>query len=261
MRVLVIEDNPKMAAVLERGLAEHGFAVDVCSDGYDAEEMAAAEPYDTIILDLMLPQRDGRDICANLRRRGVKTPVLMLTALSATRDKVAGFDAGADDYLCKPFEFDELLARLRALMRRVGEAGASVLRHAGVEMNLARRRVTRDGQPIDLTHKEFALLEYLLRNPGAVLSRAAIGSHVWDMNFDPMSNVIDVYISTLRKKLDKPFDQPMIHTVVGAGYRFGLDRDDHDADDEATPHSPPAPPAATSADRAALRASAPPAPD
>lgn len=221
MRVLVIEDSPKMNAALQRGLEEHGFVVDACSNGHDGEELAAAEPYDAIVLDVMLPGQDGLVVCRNLRRRGVHTPVLLLTALSGTRDKVDGLDAGGDDYLVKPFEFEELAARLRALMRRSTDVDAAVLRHNGLELHLGRRTATRDGQTITLTQKQFALLEYFMRNPDRVLTRAAIGAHVWDMNLDPFSNVIDVYVSALRKKVDKPFGSPMIHTVVGAGYRFG----------------------------------------
>ncbi|HEX7009592.1 MAG TPA: response regulator transcription factor [Phycisphaeraceae bacterium] len=218
MRLLVIEDNPKMAVAIGKGLEEHGFSVDVSRQGYEAEELAAVESYDAIILDLMLPDRDGVQLCRNLRRRGVQTPVLMLTALSGTQDKINGLEAGADDYLTKPFDFDELVARIRALLRRARQWGDSVLRYADVEMDLARRQVTRAGRPVELTRKEFALLEYFLRNPERVLTRASIGEHVWDMNFDPFSNVIDVYVSMLRRKIDKPFERPLIHTVIGSGY-------------------------------------------
>lgn len=221
MRLLVIEDNPKMAKAISKGLEEHGFSVDVSRTGYEGEELAAVEAYDVIVLDLMLPDHDGLRLCQNLRRRGVQTPVLMLTALSGTQDKVTGFESGADDYLTKPFDFDELVARVRALLRRTTHASSSVLIYENVQMDLLKRTVTRDGQLIELTRKEFTLLEYLLRNPEKVLTRAAIGEHVWDMNFDPFSNVIDVYISMLRRKVDKPFDQPLIHTVIGSGYFFG----------------------------------------
>jgi DNA-binding response OmpR family regulator len=218
MRLLVIEDNPKMAVAIGKGLEEHGFSVDVSRQGYEAEELAAVESYDAIILDLMLPDRDGVQLCRNLRRRGVQTPVLMLTALSGTQDKINGLEAGADDYLTKPFDFDELVARVRALLRRARQWGDAVLRYADVEMDLARRRVARAGRLVELTRKEFALLEYFLRNPERVLTRASIGEHVWDMNFDPFSNVIDVYVSMLRRKIDKPFERPLIHTVIGSGY-------------------------------------------
>jgi heavy metal response regulator len=226
MRILLVEDNPKMAATIRQGLVENGYAVDVANRGHDGEDQASLEPYDVIVLDLMLPDQDGIQVCANLRRRGVKTPILMLTALSTTADKVKGLDAGADDYLTKPFEFDELLARLRVLLRRGQAQEASRLRFADVEMDLLARTVTRGGHKIRLTAKEFALLEYLLRNPRRVLSRTSIGAHVWDMNFDSDSNVIDVYISTLRRKVDKGFDKPLIQTVIGAGYMLSEEEPD-----------------------------------
>jgi two-component system copper resistance phosphate regulon response regulator CusR len=218
MRVLVVEDNPKIAALIEEGFKAQGYTVDKAEGGYDAEGKAIEQHYDVIILDVMLPDEDGVQVCRNLRRRGVGTPVLMLTALSTTLDKVAGLDAGADDYLTKPFEFDELLARVRALLRRGEPQEAAVLRFEDLEMDLVHRSVLRGGQKIKLTTKEFALLEYLMRNPERVLSRAAIGEHVWDMNFDNDSNVIDVYISMLRRKIDRDFSKPVIHTVIGTGY-------------------------------------------
>jgi len=218
MRLLVIEDNPKMAALLQKGFTEQGYSVDIAHSGHDGEFMAASEAYDAIILDLMLPDQDGLLVCRNLRRRGVSTPVLMLTALSTTQDKITGLDAGADDYLTKPFEFGELAARVRSLFRRGQSGEASVLRFEGVEMDLLKRRVTRDGQSVQLSSKEFALLEYMLRNPSRVLTRTMIGEHVWDMNFEPDSNVIDVYVSTLRRRVDRGFGKKLIHTVVGAGY-------------------------------------------
>ena len=218
MRLLVVEDNPKMARIIRQGLIENGYAVDVAHTGHDGEQMAATEPYDAIILDVMLPEQDGMQACANLRRRRVTTPILMLTALSTTEDKVKGLDAGADDYLTKPFEFDELLARVRALLRRGQAQGASNLKFADLEIDLLTRKVTRAERKIKLTAKEFALLEYFLRNPNRVLSRTSIGEHVWDMNFDSDSNVIDVYVSMLRRKMDKGFEQRLIHTVIGTGY-------------------------------------------
>ncbi|MBN1341037.1 MAG: response regulator transcription factor [Phycisphaerae bacterium] len=226
MRVLVVEDNPKMAEILRQGLAEQGYAVDVSRSGHDGEFMAATEGYDAIILDLMLPDQDGLIICKNLRRRGVQSPVLMLTALSATQDKVAGLDAGADDYLTKPFEFEELIARLRALLRRGQARESTRLEFEGIELDLAKRVVRRDGQKIKLTAKEFALLEYFLRHPNRVLTRTNIGEHVWDMNFEPESNVIDVYVSMLRRRIDKGFDKPLIHTVIGSGYVLAADPPD-----------------------------------
>jgi len=222
VRTLVIEDNPKMALAIQSGLQEHGMAVDVSHTGYEGEELAASEPYDAIVLDLMLPDRDGVEVCRNLRRRGVQAPVLMLTALSGTQDKVNGLDAGADDYLAKPFEFEELLARLRALMRRGQASESRILRCDDLELDLYSHVATRAGEKIELSNREFALLECLMRNENRVLSRIQIGEKVWDMNFEPTSNVIDVYISALRKKIDRGFDRPLIHTIKGAGYRFGV---------------------------------------
>jgi DNA-binding response OmpR family regulator len=225
LRILVIEDNPKMAGGIRRGLVEHGYAVDVCHCGHEGETLAAATPYDVIILDLMLPDRDGLDVCRSLRRRKVRTPILVLTALSSTREKVVGLDAGADDYLTKPFEFDELVARVRALLRRGQATEAAKLAYADLEVNVTGRTVTRTGVKVDLSNKEFALLEYLVRNPDRVLGRQMIAEKVWDMNYEPTSNVIDVYISSLRRKVDKGFDFPLIHTIIGVGYRFGREAD------------------------------------
>ncbi len=218
MRLLVIEDNPKMAGFIKQGLCEQGYGIDVAATGHDGEHMAATGNYDAIVLDVMLPDLDGVQVCKNLRRRGLKTPILMITALSTTSDKVTGLDAGADDYLTKPFEFEELVARVRALLRRGQAGGSTLLRFEDIEMDLARRQVMRGGRRIRLTAKEFALLEYFLRNPNRVLTRTAIGEHVWDMNFDSDSNVIDVYVSMVRRKVDRGFDKPLIHTVIGSGY-------------------------------------------
>lgn len=220
MKVLVIEDNPRMANAIGKGLNAAGHVCDVCVSGREGEEQAATGEYDVIVLDVMLQDHDGMDLCRNLRRRDVRTPVLMLTALSGTKDKIAGLDAGADDYLTKPFDFEELLARLRALTRRVTDLDSALLRYADLEIDLPRRRVTRAGKFIELTNKQFILLEYLVRNADRVLSRAVLGQNVWDMNFDPFSNVIDVHIAALRKKIDRPFEQPLIHTVMGVGYMF-----------------------------------------
>jgi DNA-binding response OmpR family regulator len=222
MRILVIEDNPKMAAGIQRGLRENGYAADVSHSGFEGEDLAAGNLYDAVVLDLMLPDRDGVEVCRNLRRRSVKAPVLMLTALSGTEDKVNGLDAGADDYLTKPFEFEELLARLRALLRRGEATEGRTLRCEDLELDLYTRRATRADASVELSNKEFALLEYLMRNPNRVLSRMQIGEKVWDMNFEPGSNVIDVYVSSLRKKVDRGFERELIHTVKGAGYRFGV---------------------------------------
>jgi DNA-binding response OmpR family regulator len=171
---------------------------------------------------LLLPDRDGVEVCRNLRRRGVRTPILILTALSGTREKVTGLDAGADDYLAKPFEFEELVARVRALLRRGQATESRTLRYEDLELDLAKRSATRAGIKIKLSPKEFSLLEFLMRNPNRVLPRMTIVEKVWDMNYEPSSNVIDVYISALRKKIDRDHPQPLIHTVVASGYRFGL---------------------------------------
>lgn len=223
MRILVVEDNPKMARFISQGLTEHGYGVDLSQGGHDGEQRAAAMPYDLVILDVMLSDQDGIQTCRNLRRRGIQTPVLILTALSATGDKIKGLDAGADDYLTKPFEFDELVARVRALLRRGQAQESSRLSFADVKMDLLTRTVTRAGRKLKLTTKEFTLLEYFLRKPNRILSRTSIGEHVWDMNFDSDSNVIDVYVSMLRRKIDKGFDRRLIHTVVGSGYMLSTD--------------------------------------
>jgi DNA-binding response OmpR family regulator len=221
MRVLVVEDNPKMAEAIRKGLAQHNYAVDVLGRGFEAEEAAAGADYDAIVLDLMLPDRDGVDVCRNLRRRGVATPILMLTALADTESKVAGLDAGADDYLTKPFEFEELVARIRTLMRRGRAVESRVLKYGDLEFDLNQRRVMRAGRTIQLSGKEIALLEYFMRNPDRVVARQTLVEKLWDTSYQPVSNAIDVHISSLRKKIDRDFDESFIHTVVGAGYRFG----------------------------------------
>ena len=217
MRILVVEDQRKTAQFIRKGLTEQGYAVDVVADGVDAERQARVVEYDLILLDVMLPGQDGLMVCQNLRRMKVRAPILMLTALTATEDKVKGLDSGADDYLGKPFEFAELLARVRALIRR-HEKSNPRLKVADLEIDVSTRKVTRAGQPIELTTKEFALLEYLMQRAGQVVSRTAISEHVWDMHFDSESNVIDVYINFLRKKIDKGHKVPLLHTVVGVGY-------------------------------------------
>lgn len=219
MRILVVEDQAKMASFLKRGLNEVGYAVDCAETGASAEAFVAENEYDLVILDVMLPDQSGIDTARHLRADGFGGPILMLTALSTTKDKVHGLDAGADDYLTKPYSFDELLARVRALLRRQGGTGATaVLKYADLEVDLIGRKVRRAGQDIHLTAKEFSLLEYLLRNPERPLGRVSIAEHVWDVRFDSESNVIDVYINLLRKKIDVPFPKKLIHTVVGVGY-------------------------------------------
>jgi len=218
MRLLVVEDNPKMAGFISQGLRELGHSVDVATTGREGERLAAEGGYELLILDVMLPDQDGVEVCRNLRRRNAQILILMLTALSTTADKVAGLNAGADDYLTKPFEFDELIARIQALLRRGESREASVLRFEDLEMDLLSHKVTRAGEKVKLSNKEFALLEYLMRNPGRVLTRTAIAATVWDMDLSMESNVIDVYVGLLRRKIDKGFDKRLIHTVVGRGY-------------------------------------------
>lgn len=222
MRALVIEDYQKMGAALQSGLRENGFAVDLVNSGAEGEDLGAMGVYDLIVLDLMLPDRDGTEVCRNLRRRGVTAKILMLTALSATKDKIGGLDAGADDYLTKPFEFDELLARARALLRRGDASESRVLRCEDLELDLYTRIAKRADTNVELSNREFSLLEYMMRNPNRVLSRALISEKIWDMSVDPTTNVVDVYISALRRKLDRGFERELIHTVKGAGYRFGV---------------------------------------
>jgi two-component system copper resistance phosphate regulon response regulator CusR len=224
MRFLVIEDNGRLAELLKEGLEEQGYTVDTTPSGREGEDLAAKRRYDVIVLDLMLPDHEGVQLCRNLRRRGVTTPVLMLTALSSTREKVSGLDAGADDYLTKPFDLEEFIARVRALLRRAQSAEGAKLRFGGIEMDLVGRMVTRDGKRINLTSKEFALLEYFMRNPERVVTRTNIGERVWDLLYQDESNVIEVYVSRLRSKIDKGFDKPLIHTVVGTGYTLSTER-------------------------------------
>jgi DNA-binding response OmpR family regulator len=224
MRFLVVEDNPYLAKQVRQILTEQSYEVQLTNSGREAEDLAAREGFDMIILDLMLPDYDGVALCRNLRRLKVAAPILMLTALSSTEDKVAGLNAGADDYLTKPFEAEEFLARVRALLRRAQPAEGTVLSYEGLEMDLVKRTVTRDGRPIELTAKEFALLEYFLRKPDRVLTRSNIGERVWGLLFEEESNVIEVYVSRVRRKVDKSFAKPLIHTVVGTGYILSADR-------------------------------------
>lgn len=222
MRVLVIEDSVKLSAALQKGLRDHGFAADASLTGIDGEEMAASGVYDLVMLDLMLPDRDGAQVCRNLRRRGVTSKVLILTALDSTKDKVQGLDAGADDYVSKPFEFEELLARARALLRRGEGSESRRLRVDDLELDLYMRVATRGDRAVELSNKEFAVLEFLMRNPNRILSRTQIGEKVWDMHFSPTSNVVDVYVSALRRKLHREGGRELIHTIRGVGYRVGV---------------------------------------
>ncbi|MGE3260332.1 MAG: response regulator transcription factor [Bacteriovoracia bacterium] len=218
MRLLVVEDEKKMAGFLKKGLMEAGYSVDHAATGTSAEALASENIYDCIVLDVMLPDQTGFDTATNLRREGYAGPILFLSALSGTRDKVRGLDAGADDYLTKPFSFDELLARVRALLRRQSDTKSTVIRFAEIELDLVKRKVQRAGRELDLTAKEFALLEYFMRNPNKPLSRTSIAEHVWDVHFDSDSNVIDVYVNMLRKKLGQKEEKRLIHTIVGVGY-------------------------------------------
>jgi heavy metal response regulator len=217
VRVLVVEDEVRVRSFVERGLREAGFAVDGAGDGEEGLRLALVNPYDAIVLDLMLPKKDGLAVLRELRAAGRATPVLVLTARDEVDDKVRGLNAGADDYLPKPFAFAELLARVRALLRR-GTARPSLLEIGDLRVDILARKAERSGQRLDLTPKEFALLEYLARHAGEVVTRTMISEHVWDMNFDSFSNVIDVYIRYLRRKIDEPFEQKLIHTRRGVGY-------------------------------------------
>ena len=224
MRILVVEDEPLAADVLARGLREHAYAVDVAADGADAVEQATLNDYDLAILDVLLPGLNGLDVCRQLRAQGATLPILMLTALAGLDERVEGLDAGADDYLAKPYHFPELLARVRALLRRGPALAAVVLRVADLTIDTRARRVCRGDREIPLTAKEYALLEYLTRRAGEVVGRADIGEHVWDDSFDPMSNLIEVYIQRLRRKIDEGHDQSLIQTKRGAGYMMTADR-------------------------------------
>jgi DNA-binding response OmpR family regulator len=218
MRVLIVEDEPRLAATLARGLRENAYAVDVATDGKTALYQASVNPYDAIILDVGIPDPDGFEVCRRLRERGVRARILMLTARDAVEDRVRGLDTGADDYLTKPFDFGELLARMRALLRRGEEVAESGLRVADLVLDTRGRSAMRAGVPLELTTKEYALLEYFVRNPGKVIGRAEISDHVWDERYDPASNLIEVYINRLRRKVDQGFATPLIHTRRGAGY-------------------------------------------
>jgi DNA-binding response OmpR family regulator len=224
MRILVVEDNAKLAASLKKGLQQEGYAVDIALDGSDGQRLAdgAGEGYDAIVLDRMLPGVDGMTICRNLRESGSRVPVLILTARGGLQDRVEGLDAGADDYLGKPFAFEELAARIRALLRRPAVAVATVLRAGDLEMNASTREVTVKGRPLSLTAKEFGLLELFLRHPRQVLSRAQITMHLWDQEFDGASNVVEVHIRNVRRKLSQAGDRGRIQTVRGAGYRLAV---------------------------------------
>jgi len=219
MKILLVEDDKKVALFIKKGLVEQSFSVDIAEDGEQGELMTGDTTYDVILIDIMIPKKSGFSLCKCIREFNSDVPIMMLTALDSTEDKLRGFEVGADDYLVKPFEFQELLARVRALLRRrKNQDIPALLRFADLEMNLQTHVVKRAGTLIDCTTKEFALLEYLLRHRNRVVTRTELSEHVWDTNFDTDSNVIDVYISFLRKKIDRNFNVKLIHTIIGTGY-------------------------------------------
>jgi DNA-binding response OmpR family regulator len=218
MRILVVEDEAKVGSFIRRALEEESYAIDLCVDGAEGLDLALAGTYDLIVLDVMLPRLSGLEILQRLRKEKVKTPVLILTARAQLEQRVKGLDAGADDYLTKPFAIEELLARVRALLRRGMGESAGLLQVEDVVLNPATREVTRGGQRLDLTTKEYALLEYFMRNPGRILTRPMIAEHVWNLDFDTFTNVIDVYVNYLRNKIDRGRERKLIQTVRGSGY-------------------------------------------
>lgn len=222
MRILIVEDEEKLALALKRGLEQKGYAVDCAFDGEEGEYQmeTGAEDYDLVLLDLMLPKKDGVEVCREIRRKNINLPILMLTARDRTEDKVLGLDCGADDYLVKPFSFEELLARIRALLRRPRELSLEELKIKDITLNSRTRQVFKGEREIPLTSKEFSLLEFLMRNAGQVVNREQIIAHVWDYDFDSFSNVVDVHIKNLRKKLEDKGRERLIETVRGAGYRL-----------------------------------------
>jgi DNA-binding response OmpR family regulator len=218
MKILVVEDDKKVGGFLKRGLREEQYAVDLCRDGGEAVHLASVNTYDVIILDIMLPRKDGFEVCRDLRRKDILTPILMLTAKDTLEDKISGLSEGADDYLTKPFSFEELLARIRALMRRDKDYKTGVLSAADLRFDPTRRAVKRGGKTIELTGKEYALLEYLLRNKGRIVTQTQIIEHVWDRNYAGTSNIVNVYLNRLREKIDRDYEQKLIKTVRGIGF-------------------------------------------
>jgi DNA-binding response OmpR family regulator len=220
MRILVVEDSRRLAGIIKRGLLEEGYAVDNAYDGEDGQYMAETTPFDVVILDIMLPKKDGVTICRELRAKMVNVPILMLTAKDSVEDRVIGLDSGADDYLVKPFAFSELLARLRALLRREVLPKTQRVQVGDLTLDPQTREVWRDGQRVDLTAKEYAILAYFMSRPNAVVTRTMLGENIWDYEFDGLSNIIDVYVRRIRRKLDKEGQASLIQTVRGAGYRL-----------------------------------------
>lgn len=226
MRILVVEDEIGIARFIRQGLSEAGYAVDWAPDGEEGLHYALATSYDLLILDILLPKMDGLRLLQELRERSIKAPILLLTARDTVEDRVKGLDSGADDYLVKPFAFSELLARVRALLRRPPLQSDPVLRISDLELDTVRREVHRAGKRINLSPREFSLLEYLMRHPNQVLTRTQIAEHIWNFDFFAESNIVDVYIGYLRRKIDRGFDSPLIHTVRGVGYRISTEPDD-----------------------------------
>jgi DNA-binding response OmpR family regulator len=220
MRILIVEDNHRLNNLLKTSLSEDGYAVDSAFDGREGQELAEMTTYDAMILDVMLPEKDGMAVCRDLRKQRINTPILMLTARDAIEDRVEGLDSGADDYVVKPFAISELRARLRALLRRESSEKSSVLSIADLTLDLANHRVERANQPIELTSKEFSLLEYFMRNPNRLITREMAEGHIWNYDFEGTSNVVDVYIRRLRRKIDDPYEVKLFETVRGAGYRL-----------------------------------------
>ena len=220
MRLLVVEDNQRLSKALKLSLEESGYVVDTAADGEEGQDLAELTPYDAIILDIMLPKRDGLEVCKNLRRQHMRTPILLLTARDAVEDRVKGLDSGADDYLVKPFSLEELEARLRALLRRDAPEKNGLLTAADLELDPATHIIRKSGIPIELTGKEYALLEYMMRNPNWLITREMAERHVWDYGGASASNLVDVYIRRLRRKLDDPFEVKLIETIRGFGYRL-----------------------------------------
>jgi DNA-binding response OmpR family regulator len=220
MRILVVDDDRRLCAVIKRGLLEEAYAVDLAYDGEEGEYLAEVNPYDLVILDIMLPNKDGIEVCHELRAKKITTPILMLTAKDTVEDRVRGLDTGADDYLVKPFAFSELLARVRALLRREGMSKSPELRVADLTLNTLTRQVWRGQRPVELTTKEYVILEYFMRHPNVVVTRTMLEEHAWDYDFDSLSNLVDVYIRRLRSKIDRVGEDSLIQTVRGAGYRL-----------------------------------------